>query len=428
MVLLTALTGAALGSWFLWNNYSDRLFGGKGQARSTLDHTAPDLHCGHAVDRSQGLHAKATAAFAAAAHHRAGRRHDSRRQPEWGDGCLYQTDRESGYVGDGESRRPHRRGPPAIGPEHYDAVIADLQQATYLGQQGARAATYLGQAWLGKKDYEKAAVEFERVMSLDPGGKWAEASRKPYAEVCLELGTAALKKGDYDTAIKHLNRASHYDPSNPRIFDRRAGAWFGKSEFAKAIIDYSKLIPLETVNKDMAYVHRGVAYQENDDLDNAMKDFTEAIHINAQNSDAFENRGFAYLVKSQANGSAADLQSAIDDLSSAVKILHKNPDANDLEANSKLERALRFRASCYMLANEWQPAAADFTEILRLDPHGGKGLHDLLDGLARGFADEKKFSEAAQWEQKAIDLAPDDAAEAKAGYRARLKQYQRAKH
>ena len=297
-------------------------------------------------------------------------------------------------------------------------ATADLDEAIRLDDGNAPAHFLRASGLLAGKDYAAAAAEFEKVMSLDPQGDVGKESRQKCAEACLQLGTAALQKRDYDAAITYFDRAGKCDPRDALIFVRRAGAWFGKHEFAKAVDDLSTSIGIK--DNDADHVTRGLAYREIGNLDKAVADFAEAIRLNPQNAAALAYRGDAYMAKFDDSGAAGDLDRATADLNSAVEICRKTPDAS-----FRLEDALLLRADCYRMAGKTEPAANDFAEVLRLDPNRVKRLFAQLDELAAAFAQEGKSAEAAKWETTAIELAPDEPT--KAEYRSRLEKYQAGK-
>ena len=302
--------------------------------------------------------------------------------------------------------------------QNYNGAIADLQRAAELAPNDARAASYLGQTWLAQKDFKKAAVQLEKAISLDSNSDLGRKSGKACAEAYLEQGTAALKQGNYDEAILYFDRASGHDSLNALVFVRRAGAWFGKKDFAKAIDDLTASIKIK--ENDADYVIRGLAYRERGDLDKALSDFADAARLNPQNAAAFAHSGDVYMAKFDATGDKGDLDRAKAALNQAVAICQKNP-GNEFH----IEDALRYRALCHMLTKEdYELAAGDFEEILRLIPNGYTNLHVQLDELAAKFAEEGKFPKAAEWQQKAVNMAPDDD---KADYRSRLEKYRSGK-
>jgi tetratricopeptide (TPR) repeat protein len=318
-----------------------------------------------------------------------------------------------------------KRGRCQLNLKQYDQAIADFEEAVRLDANDAHGfkqrkeylEAYLarGMRMFEERQYDRAIADLERAAELRPLD--ARAS-KALAQAYLEQGTAALKKDDYDGAIKYFDQASQYDPGNPLIFVRRAGAWFGKKNLAEAIKDLTTSIGIKENDKD--YLTRGLAYREEGDLDKALADFADAIRLNPQNAAAFAHRGEAYMTRFDTSGATADLDLALADLSRAVQLCRDNP-----QANFHLQDALLWRASCYLLAKKYDLAAADFTEILGSGGESPKSLHVLLDQLAGGFAEQRELPKAVQWETKAIELAPDE--DTKTDYQSRLKQYQAGK-
>jgi len=267
------------------------------------------------------------------------------------------------------------------------------------------------------KEYEATTTNSKKDVVSDSDADLGFKGRKE-AEAYLEEGTAALKKQDYDQAIARFDQALQRDPRNARVFVRRAGAWFGKKNYAKVIENLTSSLDIEQNDED--YVNRGRAYRELGDLDKASADFGKAIHLNPRNAAAFSQRGDVYMAKYDATAAKSDLDRAIADLDTAVDICRKDP-----ATNFRLENAHLLRASCYMLAKDYDRAASDFTEVLRIVPGGTKNLHVLLDALAVGFAEDGKMSNAIEWEMKAINLVPDE--DTKADYQTRLLRFRSSK-
>ena len=58
-------------------------------------------------------------------------------------------------------------------------------------------------------------------------------------------------------------------------------------------------------------------------------------------------------------------------------------------------------------------------------PRTAPAAHGLLDALAASYAEAAQFADAARWEQKAVENAPDDAT--RKVYQGRLEKYQAAR-
>ena len=99
----------------------------------------------------------------------------------------------------------------------------------------------------------------------------------------------------------------------------------------------------------VAHTERGVAYVALLDYDRALRDFGDAIRIDATFSKAFANRGAVH-------GAKQDFDKAIDDFTRAI----------ELEPRSA--HAFADRAGMHRLTGEHDAAIRDYTEAIRIDP------------------------------------------------------------
>lgn len=131
-------------------------------------------------------------------------------------------------------------------------------------------------------------------------------------------------------------------------------------------------------NAAIAYYDRGTAYDDKDQLDRAIADYSHAIRIKPDYANAYRNRGRAY-------GRTGRYDDAIADFDRAIKL-----DPNDVGAYSN-----RGFASYYK--GLYDRAIRDENEAIRLAPN------DAISYFVRGLA-----------KQKAGDTAGGDADLAKA--------------
>jgi tetratricopeptide (TPR) repeat protein len=158
---------------------------------------------------------------------------------------------------------------------------------------------------------------------------------------------------------------------------------FLKGEYRRAL-EYNKAA-LEEEPADLARIiySRGLIYARLKEDDKAVRDFTEAIQINADLTEAYRDRGLAYVRQglqakamsdynrvialeprnARAYRSRADLeddlqlwQNAINDYTTAIRYY---PDFAD---------ALNNRAGVYARLGEHRKAIADYSHCLKLDP------------------------------------------------------------
>ena len=143
-------------------------------------------------------------------------------------------------------------------------------------------------------------------------------------------------------------------------------------ELNNAIREFGQAIVLAPDFAD-AYFNRGNAYYKDKDYDHAIVDYTDAIKIDPKYADAYNNRGNAYADKK-------DYDRAIADYTQTIKL---NPN-----------RAITYnnRASVYHKKKDYDRAIADFNQIIKLDPrvdtYNNRGLVYLDKGdYDRAIAD-----------------------------------------
>ncbi len=102
-------------------------------------------------------------------------------------------------------------------------------------------------------------------------------------------------------------------------------------------------------NRAIAYVRRGIAYNNECQTDSAIVDYGEAIKTRPNHAEAYYNRGNAYLSK-------GDNASAITDFNSAIGLDIKNAGA------------YRSRGLAFLYSGNFPKAQADVTEASKLDP------------------------------------------------------------
>lgn len=312
------------------------------------------------------------------------------------------------------------RGRCYLKQKQYAAAIKELQQAKqWLGSAADSLAGEFAEAYflqgsvsLQEKEWEQAIANFSEAMANDPKNALGYANRPEYGQAYLGRGTQALEQKHYEQAIPDLERAAKYLPMDARIPSRLGAAWFGQKNWQKAIESLSTALDLDPNDTD--YLSRGRAYREFGQLEKASADFAEAISLNAQNAAAYAARGDACLDRDDVKGALADFDQAI-------RICTEKP-----AANLSLANAYSLRASTHLIAGHLDQAAGDFDQAIKLGAAQDlAAIHGMLDTLADAYAEDGKFTAAAQWSQKALELAPDD--DTKKEYRVKLEKYQAGK-
>ncbi|MFP3043153.1 tetratricopeptide repeat protein [Treponema primitia] len=129
----------------------------------------------------------------------------------------------------------------------------------------------------------------------------------------------------------------------------RGGDAYNRKEYDTAIREYTEAIKLNP-NYMEAYNDRGMAYRAKGDNDRAIADYTQAIRINPNYALVYVNRGVAYENK-------RDYDRDIADQTEAIRI------------NPNYALAYYDRGVAYGAKGDNDRAIADYTEAIRLNPN-----------------------------------------------------------
>ena len=142
----------------------------------------------------------------------------------------------------------------------------------------------------------------------------------------------------------------------------------------------------DKTNVELAHYYRGNAYSDKGDLDRAIEDYTQAIHLNHNKPDPhyFFNRGNAYRNKGDLDLSVADYD----------QVINLNP--------KWVNNAFDNRAVAYRLKGNYDRAVADCSQAIRLDPKDAFGHYNC--GLA--YSDQGNYDRAIAEYGETIRLNP----------------------
>ncbi|MBR6713109.1 MAG: tetratricopeptide repeat protein [Selenomonadaceae bacterium] len=247
----------------------------------------------------------------------------------------------------------------------YDAYIS-LAMTSIKSLCNERVKTYKE-----PEDYAKAIGIYTRLMKMEP-----------IADNYSSRGNFYMKIKDYDNALKDFEQAIKLDPKDASAYGGRADIYMVQKKYDKAIADYDRAIKLEdwaslrsyyiedkqnaikakdadkkikTQLKDVASNDkeklraRAKAYEDVQDYELAIKDYTRLTELDANDWEAYSGRGVCYnLLK--------DYARALEDFNQAIQI-------NPQNVQDYVERA-----SCHEKLNNYEQAIADYDKITELDP------------------------------------------------------------
>jgi tetratricopeptide (TPR) repeat protein len=218
------------------------------------------------------------------------------------------------------------------------AILVSTSFADIL-DSGESAGTFLdrGLMFAARGDYEMAVEDFTEAIALNPNlsAAYILRGRALYAGAFKVLlvgenfssiitGSMAgrplspAQRRVFGRVIADYSRAIRLYPNAPVAYMERGVMFDNIGEHDKAIADCSQAIRIDPYYA-MAYYSRGNAYRHKGDKDKAIADLTQAIRLDPNFANAYTNRGVVY-------GNKKDYDRAIADYNQAIRI---NPDYAD---------------------------------------------------------------------------------------------------
>lgn len=262
-------------------------------------------------------------------------------------------------------------------------AINDLMKATRLDDDEFDYYILLGDAYFANGDIEHSYSTFEKALELDPKS----------TEATLKLGEIAFYGRDYDRAMDHLSKVTAADKDNRSALMMKSFIYMETGDTTNATVLLRKVCDLypdfpqafETLGSLYAdklnpmaveYLNTAIRldpqntnplyclamyYQNKNNADQAEELYKRILDINANNQDAWHNRGY---IECFYNGNY-DL--AIEYFTKAIQI------------NNRFLEAHANRGCAYELKGDRANAEICFRTALHIDPD----FQPAVDGLSR---------------------------------------------
>jgi tetratricopeptide (TPR) repeat protein len=175
-----------------------------------------------------------------------------------------------------------------------------------------------------------ALVVCASQVAQPQGGKEAkQAKGSNEANRLARDGAEALKSNDFDKAVELLRKATNLDhkyaPDLAIAYERRGYALAKNQQFQDAIQDYTEAIKLKS-NEPRIYEERAYAEMKIYDYDKALADYSELIKLKPNEVRYYNFRAYIYETKE-------DIQNSMADNEKVLKI-----DPNNAEAKARKQR------------------------------------------------------------------------------------------
>jgi tetratricopeptide (TPR) repeat protein len=182
-----------------------------------------------------------------------------------------------------------------------------------------------------------------------------------------------------------LNDTIRKSPHKARLYNNRGLIYDKEDDLINAISDYNKAIAINPSNA-LFYYNRGRTYAKPGDFIQAMSDYNKSIALNPKYADAYNNRALIYDKQGAFPQAMFDFNKAIE----------TDPDDADAYSN---------RGVSYTKRNNFTQAMLDFNKAIKLDPQNVGAYNN------RGLTYEKQgnFTQALSNYDKVIKINPSDA-------------------
>jgi tetratricopeptide (TPR) repeat protein len=208
------------------------------------------------------------------------------------------------------------------------------------------------------------------------------------AENWYEQGISLLNSRKYEEAIKAFSLSIETLPHDYESYNKRGIAYIGAGDINRGLSDFTKAIEINPLFAD-ALSNRCAALCSRGNYDQAIEDCSSALEINPRSAKAYNNRGIAWNNKGY-------IEKAIDDCIKAVEI---NPGYADA-----LNNLAWIYATCPdKKFRNGQKAVSYAEKAVKLSPDPY-----YMDTLAAALAENNRFEEAVEIQEKVIAAAGDN--------------------
>ena len=183
----------------------------------------------------------------------------------------------------------------------FDRAITDLDQAIKLNPKFATAYNYRGLVYMSMRDLDRAAADFDQAIQLGP------KLTAPY----VNFGVLYAKKNELDRAISYYNQALAINPKHAFALMMRGAAYARKGAFAPAFADVDLAIQLNDKSALARYSRGHAKLLQQERLDEAIADFSDAIKLDPTFVNAYTARGLAYEARGDRDRAKSDFSAAL---------------------------------------------------------------------------------------------------------------------
>ena len=181
--------------------------------------------------------------------------------------------------------------------KEYEKALLNYNKAIELNPEYEYAYVWRGKVYYDQKEYEKALTDYSKAIELNPEYEYSYTCR----------GEVYYDEKEYEKALTEYSKAIELNPEDEYAYARRGDVYYDEKEYEKALIDYSKVIELNPED-DYAYACRGDVYYEKKEYEKALADFDRAIELDSKEIIYYLNRVDVYRKLGMSDKAEADEQ------------------------------------------------------------------------------------------------------------------------
>ncbi|MGB9824536.1 MAG: tetratricopeptide repeat protein [Candidatus Hydrothermia bacterium] len=266
----------------------------------------------------------------------------------------------------------------------YQKAVVEFQGWVNENPNNAEAHLWLGRAYIGVRDYIKAAEEFAKAYELDAdSGKLAKEFGENEVNTLLTAGKTLFQQGDDKGALRYFEYALKINPRDERPFIAIAIIKSKQGQHEEAINYATKALELKP-NDAQAYYYRAKFYSQMGNRDKAIEDLKKAVEIDTTFSKAYFDLGTLYFDNEQYENAAQSFLKAY-------------------SLDSNFDDALLNTALCYFKLSNYPEAEKYFK--MYLDKNSD--AYDIWFYYAIALYNQNKYNDALYALDKATELKPD---------------------
>lgn len=218
--------------------------------------------------------------------------------------------------------------------DEFDKAEADYKKALEIDETSTQAYAGLSRNYISQKNYVAAKKTIDKLIKLSPKDvsgyflyAWLSSAQELHDDainsifyaLSLDLTNSTLRdqfylyaKKNYSLAIAKVNSELVSNPESISWYNIRTTLYENSNNYAKAILDYNKLLTLvDEDEKSLYYYYRGFCYSHIDKLELAIEDYTRAINLDSTTAYVYSARGAVSELSGDFRGAKADFTKAI---------------------------------------------------------------------------------------------------------------------